>query len=236
MDGQGADDDGLAWIGRHAFGNRAAQGLPGMRAGISLTAVRGTGAESFLPRLRALRDTLDAPVPYRDFRLPDALPAASAPSWTVAMYGTCGEWTFVLDDFSASSWFVAQFDVPGAQPRRDEELVCVTLNLHDAPCLVAYSPPGTEGAFTAEAGTGLLQFRPRAQDVDPTGAVAAFDEALARAGAVHSRLDTDLSWRDFPPAERISAVYRAVGDHFGIRVDRHQVEQGLLPAVALPLD
>ncbi|MFI0941301.1 hypothetical protein [Streptomyces sp. NPDC021020] len=227
-------DDGLAWMGRHAFTPRLPKPVPGMRAGISLTAIRGADPAGFLLRLRALRESVEQPVAYRDFRLPEPLRGFGSPLHEVAMHGTCGEWTFVLDDHGAATWFLAQFDVPEALPRRDEELVCLTLNRHDSPCLIAYSPPGIDGVYTAEFGEGLLEFRHGTPE-DPAGAVAAFDEALARAGAVHSRLDPARSWRDVVPAERNAPVFRAVGDHFGITVDRDQVEQGLLPAVALPL-
>ncbi|MGY4907779.1 hypothetical protein [Streptomyces sp. 900116325] len=232
--GERGPDGGLAWIGRHAYEDHAGQGLAGMRAGISLTAIRGADPASFLLRLGALRDTVDGVVPYRNYRLPDPLPGPPKPAYAasmyaVGMYGTCGEWTFILDDHGAATWFLAQFDNPDALPGKDEELVCVTLNRHHAPSMIVYSPQGAEGAWTAEFGTGLLEYRLDAPD-DPSGALAAFDQALAGAGAIHSQLATGRSWSEWPPA-----VYQAVADRFGISVNRHQAEQGLLPAVALPL-
>jgi hypothetical protein len=150
------------------------------------------------------------------------------------MFDTCGEWTFVLEDELAATWFLAQFDNPAVAPGENEELVCVSLNHHNAPGLVAYSPRGAQEVWTAEFGKGLLEDL-FVQPEDPSGRLAAFDEALARAGAVHSRLDPPKPWQELRDTDWARAVYRAVGDHFGIAVDRGQVEQGLLPAVALPL-
>ncbi|MFJ4520028.1 hypothetical protein ACIP4Y_03595 [Streptomyces sp. NPDC088810] len=228
-------DEFLGWMGQHAYDAKAGQASTGMRAGISLTAVRGSDAADWLLRLGAAREAVEAAVPYRDYRLPDPPePVSPAQPYSVSMFGTCGEWTYVLEDDLAATWFLAQFDNPGVLPRPEEEMVCVSLNLHDAPGMIAYSPPGTGDVWTAEFGRGLLEDAFGTVD-DPSGELSAFDEALARAGAMYSRLDSPRPWPEIRAEEWAAAVYRAVGRHFGISVSRAEVEQGLLPAVALPL-
>ncbi|MBB5939216.1 hypothetical protein [Streptomyces zagrosensis] len=223
-------DGGLGWLGRYAsYQDRAGQDVSGMRAGISLTAIRGPALEDWLLRLGADRSTIGQRVPYRQFAHP-ALPDPAS----IGMFGTCGEWTFILEDSLAATWFLAHFSEPAAVPREDEALVCVTLNHHDAPSAIAYSPPGTDVVWTTEFGVGMLEDRLTTPE-DPARELASFDETLARAGALHSKLNPPRPWREIRDNEWATAVYRAVGDHFGISISRTDVEEGLLPAVALPL-
>ncbi|MFI7388519.1 hypothetical protein [Streptomyces sp. NPDC049813] len=230
-------DELLAWIGRYAsYAHRAEQGpASGMRAGISLTARRGPDAREGLLRMGVADTVMDEPVLYRDFVQPAAgepgyLPGASS----IGMLGGCGQWTYILENDLAATWYLAQLLDPGLVARADEEIVCVSLNHHDLPGTVAYSPFGMEDAWTAEFGRGFRESLFAAPE-DPSGDLAAFDEALTRAEAVYSTLQDGRAWRDVTEDEWASAVYRAVGDRFGIGVDRAQVEQGLLAAVVLPL-
>ncbi|MER0240626.1 hypothetical protein AAHZ94_01010 [Streptomyces sp. HSW2009] len=212
-----------------SYQDRAGQEVPGRRAGISLTAIRGTRPKDWLLRLGANEEAVHASVPYREF-----MPCPSLDPDSVGMLGACGEWTYVLEGELAATWFLAQFDNLAVVPNEEEELVCVTLNHHHAPGTLAYSAPGIHGVWMAEFGRGFLEDLSVAPP-DASGMLASFDEALARAGAVYERLGPQRPWQDMCDTEWATAIYRAIGDHFDFTVNRGDVEEGLLPAVALPL-
>ncbi|WP_073447512.1 hypothetical protein [Streptomyces yunnanensis] len=210
--------DGLAWIGQHAGDARGTgDGVAGMRGSISLTAVRGADPVDFLVRMGADRDVLERGVLYKDIAA--RWSGEEYKDWQ-CMFGTSGEWTFLVEDYLCATWYLDWIEeVEGAMPRRGEELVCVTLNRHQAPSRLVYSPGDGEVWCMGIGEDSLLDHPGRA---DPTGKVAALDEALRQAG---------VEWRG---DDLLPRVFHTVGEHLGIRLPRHEIEAGLLPAAALP--
>ncbi|MFE9122160.1 hypothetical protein [Streptomyces sp. NPDC007172] len=208
-------DHGLAWIGHHADDARG--GVSGMRGSISLTAIRGADPVDFLVRMGADQEVLARGVLYKD------IAAHWSPQeykdWQ-CMFGTSGEWTFLLEDSLCATWYLDWIEEVGdAMPRLGEELVCVTLNQHQAPAKLLYSPGDGEVWSMGIGEEGLLDYPGRE---DPTGKVAALDEALGRAGVV---------WHGEALLPR---VFRTVGEHLGLGLPRQEIEAGLLPAAGLP--
>ncbi|MFV8132804.1 hypothetical protein [Streptomyces syringium] len=94
-------DHSLAWIGHYAHAARGT--VDGMLGSISLTAIRSTDPVDFLVRMGADRDVLERGVPYKDI----------AAQWSggdfkdgQCMFGTSGEWTFLLEDFLCATWYL----------------------------------------------------------------------------------------------------------------------------------
>ncbi|GAA0451113.1 hypothetical protein [Streptomyces olivaceiscleroticus] len=58
-------EDGLQWIGQHAYDKPASDG---MRGGISMTAIRGVTVQNLLLGLGAEEEEISRAVPYRDVR------------------------------------------------------------------------------------------------------------------------------------------------------------------------
>ncbi|GHE10303.1 hypothetical protein [Streptomyces alanosinicus] len=136
------------------------------------------------------------------------------------MFGTSGEWTFLLEDYLCATWYPDWIEeVDNAMTRQGEELVWVTLHHHQAPSRLVYSPGDGEVWSMGIGEDGLLDHPGRE---DPTGKVAALDGALRRAGVV---------WRG---DDLLPRVFHTVGVHLGIRLPRHEIAAGLLPAAALP--
>ncbi|MFB6854623.1 hypothetical protein ACFCWV_19295 [Streptomyces sp. NPDC056341] len=52
------------------------------------------------------------------------------------MYGTCGDWLYVLENGFAATWFSGYQNVPEIAPRVSEEIICLALNHHDASSLI----------------------------------------------------------------------------------------------------
>ncbi|MCX5084215.1 hypothetical protein ACFC18_31760 [Streptomyces sp. NPDC056121] len=52
------------------------------------------------------------------------------------MYGTCGDWLYVLENGFAATWFSGYRNVPEIAPRVSEEIICLALNHHDASSLI----------------------------------------------------------------------------------------------------
>ncbi|MFD0555248.1 hypothetical protein ACFQ0X_43295 [Streptomyces rectiviolaceus] len=106
---------GLKWIGEHSFED-AKSGVPGMRGSISLTAVRGVEAEEFLVRLGADLEQLQCQDLYKDrdeLAMPSGLDMTQI---SRAMYGTCGDWLYVLEDGFAATWFFGYRGCPPWRP------------------------------------------------------------------------------------------------------------------------
>ncbi|MFF7690337.1 hypothetical protein ACFZB6_29910 [Streptomyces syringium] len=208
-------DHSLAWIGHHADDTR--ETVDGMLGSISLTAIRSTDPVDFLVRMGADRDVLARGVLYKDI----------AAQWSegdfkdrLCMFGTSGEWTFLLENFLCATWYLDWIEgVQDAKPRPGEELVCVTLNHHQSPSKLLYSPGDGEVWSIGIGEESLLDYPDRD---DSTGKVAALDEALRRAGVV---------WQG---DDLLPRTFQTVGEHLGIRLPREEIEAGLLPAAGLP--
>ncbi|WP_226599694.1 hypothetical protein [Streptomyces violascens] len=209
-----AQGGGLAWIGRHAY-DGPDNTLPGMRGSINLTAVRGTTAHDFLTRMGADPGLLARAVPFRE--IGERWADDDYKDWE-CMFAQVGEWTVILESSQCATWYLNWIEEVGeAIPREGEELVCVTLNKHQAPPRLLYSPRNGE-VWNREFGQDFIDaYRPD----DPTGRVAAFDAALRDIGVAG---DDHLAPR----------VYAVVGEHLGIDVPHRDVEEGLLPSAALP--
>ncbi|MFD4635016.1 hypothetical protein ACFVYR_36455 [Streptomyces sp. NPDC058284] len=221
------DHHDLSWIGEHAYADTPSRGTPGMRDGISLTAIRGIDTSAWLDRLGAV--TTGTPVAYRDYTIPDDVEGS------LAMVGTSGGWSFVLEDGDAATVFLSQFDNDDVLSREGEEMVCLTLNRHDAPAMILYSSPADDRmAWSADFGTAFLDGY-SALPEDTAARLSVLDDRLAAYGAVHARpAPPARPWSEMGLSDWAPAVYRAVGCLLGIRIDRDDVEQGQLPAVVLP--
>ncbi|NEB77416.1 LysR family transcriptional regulator [Streptomyces sp. SID14478] len=239
--GSGAMSDqegsGLSWMGRNAsYAHRKDEvSVSGMRACLSLTARRGPDTRRWLERLGAPAPVLDDPVAYRDFVPPPAgKPGHTAGALSVGMIDCCGDWAIIVEDDLAATWYLAQLLDDDLVSPEDEELVCVTLNHHDLPGRIVYSPYRTAASWTTDFGRSFFEDRLTAPR-DATGDLRAFDEALAQAGGIHSRMDPVRAWGEVSEDEWATGAYRAVEGRFGISLSRDQVEQGSLPAIVLPL-
>ncbi|MGW4030988.1 hypothetical protein ACWEFL_17000 [Streptomyces sp. NPDC004838] len=194
---------------------------------ISLTAARGVEPEEFLVRLGADREQLLCQDLFKD-RLELALsPGSGHASW--AMYGVCGDWVYVLENDFAATWFFGYRGVPEMAPLVGEEIICLTLNRHDAPPLILHAP-GDDGR------TWEAEFRDGA-DWSPE-----LDAALRAAGAVFpspydgvsTAEEAELYFEEH--AHEIPArVFTGVGRYSGLTIDRVTVEAGLLPLALLPM-
>ncbi|GAA1374490.1 hypothetical protein [Streptomyces beijiangensis] len=218
--------DGMRWIGEHSYED-AKRGVPGMRGSISLTAARGVEAEAFLVRLGADSEQLQCGDLYNER---DELATPSGVDMTHvsrAMYGTCGDWVYVLEDGFAATWFFGHRGVPEMDPLVGEEIICLTLNHHDAPSLILHAP-GDNGR------TWETEFRGGA-DWSPE-----LDAALRATGAVFPSLydgvstEAEVELYYEAHADEIPArVFAGVGRYSGLTIDRATVEAGLLPLVLL---
>ncbi|MFJ9419425.1 hypothetical protein ACIRPT_35495 [Streptomyces sp. NPDC101227] len=213
---------GIDWIGTHSTTERSAA-LHGMLGGISLTCARGVDADEFLINLGADLDELAARTPYRDRTAPvGGTPAGVNP----VMYGTCGDWLYVLENWGMATWSTGYLEVESMWPYPGEEIVCVTLNWWSPPSQVIHVP-GDERARRAEFG-------------EDTGEGSALDSALHAAGAVFPSIP------DYPASEVTAyreehgprlpaAVFTAVGNYCGLSIDREAVQAGDLPSLLIPM-
>lgn len=95
--------DGIAWIGAHGTTGTSAA-LPGKLGRISLTCARGVDADEFLIALGADLDDLAGRTPCKDLVAPAGRPGDRAPHVNRAMYGTSGDWVYVLEDWGMATW------------------------------------------------------------------------------------------------------------------------------------
>ncbi|MFF0629374.1 hypothetical protein [Streptomyces sp. NPDC004296] len=215
-----SDQTGIAWIGAHSTMDRDSS-LPGMRGGISLTCARGIDQDEFLINLGADLDELAERTPYRDL----AAPMGGRPTRTdYAMYGTCGEWVYVLEDWGMSTWSTGFHEVESMWPGPGEEIICVTMNWWSPP-RVTLHVPGDERVLRAEFGAD-------------TGEGSALDAALREAGAlIGPRPDSAAAEAEYEERRELlpTAVFTAVGAYCGLTVDQAAVEAGDLPAVLIPM-
>ncbi|MEU8795339.1 hypothetical protein [Streptomyces sp. NPDC048643] len=217
--------DGIAWIGTHSTAGSSAA-LPGMLGGISLTCARGIGADELLIALGADLDELADRTPCRDLLVPARRPGDRSPHVNRAMYGTCGEWVYVLEDWGTATWATGYQKVESMRPAPDEEIVCVTLNAWSPPQRIIHAP-GDGSARQAEFG----------QD---TGQGSALDAALHATGAVFPSIAevgeaaATAHFEEHGP-RLPESVFTAVGDYCDLSIDRTAVEAGDLPAVLIPM-
>ncbi|MFE7663781.1 hypothetical protein [Streptomyces celluloflavus] len=216
--------NGIAWIGAHSTtAGSAAQ--PGMLGGISLTCARGLGADEFLIALGADLDELAARTPYKDLAVPVGRPGRPSPHVNPVMYGTSGDWVYVLEDWGMATWATGYQKVKSMRPYPDEEIVCVTMNWWSPPCLVIHAP-GDGHAWRADFG----------QD---TGQSSALDTALREAGAVFpSAPDEDAAtvaaYYEEHGHRLPAAVFNAVGSYGNLSIDPEAVQAGDLASVLIP--
>ncbi|WP_164419448.1 hypothetical protein [Streptomyces salinarius] len=219
--------DGLKWIGQHTF-EPPTRG--GMRGGIALTAIRGIPVDELLLRLKARPDEISDPVAYRDLSM-----SADVSHLTPCMYGTSGDWAYVLEHADSCTWYEWWFeDESAVAPGIGEELVCIHPNVSVNPSKLVYSP-GDSTVHLIDFGDPLLQ----GDEQDTTGRLAVLNEGLVSAGAVPPGWPGNGSvpqWRAQLDAEQgglHGLVWQTVGEILGINVPRADVEQGRLPVALL---
>ncbi|AIA01251.1 hypothetical protein ACFU90_27825 [Streptomyces noursei] len=215
-----SDQIGIAWIGAHSTTDTDG-GVPGMLGGISLTCARGIEQDEFLINLGADLDELAERTPYREL----VASGGGRPDRTnYAMYGTCGEWVYVLEDWGMSTWSTGFHKVKSMWPAPGEEFVCVTMNWWSPPRMTLHVP-GDERVLRAEFG-------------EDTGEGSALDAALREAGAlIGPRPQGDAAEAEYEARRELlpAAVFTAVGAYCGLSIDRAAVEAGDLPAVLIPM-
>ncbi|MET7479056.1 hypothetical protein ABZT17_32485 [Streptomyces sp. NPDC005648] len=212
--------EGLKWIGRHAFDKPTAEGMLG---GISMTAMRGVPVRDLLLRLGANEEDIESAIPYRDF------PSSRE---TPCMYGTSGEWAYVLEDRGSCTWCEWFFeDEKKMRPTPGQELICLNANVAVNPSYLVYAP-GDGHVYLNNCGDDLTH-HPHAVEGSKLAALA---EGLKQAGAIYPEGCTIPQWHALLDAQGDSLrglVWQAVGDILGIRIARSDVEQGRLPAARL---
>ncbi|WP_328406349.1 hypothetical protein OHS70_38925 (plasmid) [Streptomyces sp. NBC_00390] len=216
--------DGIAWIGEHS-NEDAKNGVPGMRGNTSLTAVRGAEVEEFLVRLGADRAQLRRRELYKDRGAVAAPPRIDLNHASRAMYGTYGEWLYVLEDGGMATWYAGYRRVAAMQPRTGEEVVCLTMNSWDPPKLILHAP-----------GDGRVW---QAEFAEDTGRSSALDAALQAAGAVfpsvHEATEDEVALYFEEHVDGLpTAVFTAVGKYAGLSIDQATVEAGDLPLAIFP--
>ncbi|MGW7098836.1 hypothetical protein [Streptomyces sp. NPDC054838] len=214
-------------MGERAYEDPAGR-LPGMGAGVSLTAVRGVDAEEFLIRLGADPGQLECGDLYSErfgLAFPDGLDMGNVSS---AMYGVCGDWVYVLEDAWAATWARGYREVPEMDPLVGEEVVCLSLNRGVGPCVILHAPGDDGRTWQAEFG-------------EATGRNSELDAALRVAGAVFPSEYDGVSGKgavsryyEEYAGEIPARVFDGVGRYCGITIDRASVETGALPLVLLP--
>ncbi|CAL9671313.1 hypothetical protein SUDANB105_07527 [Streptomyces sp. enrichment culture] len=217
--------NGITWIGAHSSTQRQAA-QPGMLGGISLTCARGLDADEFLIALGADLDELAAGTPYKDLAVPVGRPGMPSPRVNPVMYGTCGDWVYVLEDWGTATWATGYQGIESMRPWPDEEIVCVTMNRWSPPSMIIHAP-GDGHAWRADFG----------QD---TGQSSALDAALHAAGAVFPSLpDEDeaevAAYYEEHRWRLSTAVFTAIGDYCDLSIDPVDVQAGGLPSVLIPM-
>jgi hypothetical protein len=216
--------DGIAWIGAHHLIPDAPK-VRGMRGGISLTLARGVEQDEFLINLGADLDELDARTLYTELRAPATVPGQPIPSVNAVMYGTCGEWTYVLENWGMATWSMGyQGKVESMLPCEGEEILCLTLNRFRPPALIIHAP-GDGSAYRADFGTN-------------TSRGSALDQALASAGAVYPSIpdagaDEVVAYYEEHGERLPELVFTAVGAYTGVSIDQAAVTAGDLPGLLI---
>ncbi|MFB6829316.1 hypothetical protein [Streptomyces hydrogenans] len=213
--------NGLTWIGAHAY---TATPVPGMRGGISLTLARGIDPDEFLINLGADLDQLAARTPLAELRSQPLPPGHDPTRYAYAMYGSEGEWTYVLENDHAATWATGFRRVPSMRPGPGEEILCASRNLYSPPASILHVE-GDEVIRRAEFGT-------------TTGHESALDAALTAAGAVFPSIpdttaDEVTAYYEQHGARLPTLVFTALGAYTGLSIDQDAAQAGNLPAVHL---
>lgn len=193
-----------------------------MLGGISLTLARGVETDEFLINLGADLNGLTARTPYREPRAPAREPSQSSARHNRAMYGTCGEWTYVLEDWGMATWATGyQGKVESTLPCEGEEILCLTANRFSPPALIIHAPDTC--AYRADFGTD-------------TGQGSALDAALSAADAVFPSMpeasEAEVVAYFEEHGERLpELVFTAVGAYTDVAIDEDAVKAGDLPSV-----
>ncbi|MGW4201018.1 hypothetical protein [Streptomyces sp. NPDC004726] len=217
--------DGIAWMGAHSTTDSSAS-LPGMLGGISLTCARGVDGDEFLIALGADLDELALRIPCKELVVPARRSDDVSPDVNRAMYGTCGEWVYVLEDWGMATWATGYQKVQSMWPAPGEEIVCLTMNPWSPPQKIIHVS-GDERARQAEFG----------QD---TGEDSALDAALHAAGAVFPSIgevseDAVVAYYEEHGPRLPVAVFTAIGNYCGLSIDQEAVQAGDLPGVLIPM-
>jgi hypothetical protein len=214
--------DGIAWIGAHHHTPSSA--VPGMLGGISLTLARGMETDEFLINLGAGPDELAARTPCRELRAPAGQPGRPSAHLNRAMYGVCGEWTYVLEDWGMATWATGYTGkVESMLPREGEEILCLTANRFSPPALIIHALDAC--AYRADFGTD-------------TGQGSALDAALHAVGAVFPSMteagEAEVVAYFEEHGERLpELVFTAVGAYTGVAIGQDAVRAGDLPGVLI---
>ncbi|WSQ15192.1 hypothetical protein OG604_50060 [Streptomyces sp. NBC_01231] len=217
--------NGIAWIGTRSATEKSVA-LAGMLGGISLTCARGVEADEFLIALGADLDELAARTPYKDLAVPVGRPGRPSPRVNPVMYGTCGDWVYVLEDWGTATWATGYRKVESMRPAPDEEIVCVTMNSWSPPQRIIHTP-GDGRVCQAEFG-------------EDTGEGSVLDAALHAAGAVFPSISevgeaAVVAYHEEHGPRLPVAVFEAVGNYCGLSIDQEAVQAGDLPAVLIPM-
>lgn len=195
-----------------------------MLGGISLTLARGVESDEFLINLGADLDELAARTPCRELSAPAGQPGQPSPRLNRAMYGTCGEWTYVLEDWGMATWATGyQGKVESMVPCEGEEILCLTANRFSPPALIIHAPGAC--AYRADFGTD-------------TGQGSALDAALSAARAVFPSMpeasEAEVVAHFEEHGERLpELVFTAAGAYTGVAIDQDAVKAGDLPGVLI---
>ncbi|GHC74552.1 hypothetical protein GCM10007079_08890 [Nocardiopsis terrae] len=210
--------DGIRWIGEHNLAART-PGLPGMREAVSLTVARDISAREFLISLGAHAEDLNKGTLFKDQKK-----KSTATFHSLAMYGTCGGWVYVLENSPDATWYTKSLAHQESQVLTGAEIVCVTQREDDPPPYVSHVTP--EGhASHAEWGA-------------PTGHPD-FDEALRSAGAIYPSLPdsseevVETYWEEHMD-DLLPRIFTAVGNYCKLEISQTEVEAGSLPLVVFP--
>ncbi|OKI49481.1 hypothetical protein AMK17_38035 [Streptomyces sp. CB00072] len=205
-----------------------------MRGGISLTLARGIDPDEFLINLGADLDQLAArtplaelrsqPTPLAELRSQPTPPGHDPTRYAYAMYGSEGEWTYVLENDHAATWATGFRRVPSMRPGPGEEILCASRNLYSPPAAMLHVE-GDEVIRRAEFGT-------------TTGHESALDAALTAAGAVFPSIpdataDEVTAYYEQHGARLPTLVFTALGAYTGLSIDQDAAQAGNLPAVHL---
>lgn len=213
--------DGSTWPGAH-HSTPASAVTPGMLGGISLTVARGMEPDEFLIALGSDLDELAARIPYRDLAVPTGRPGRPSPRVNPVMYGVCGEWVYVLEDWGMATWATGYRKVESMRPGPGEEIVCVTLNQWSPPSQIIHVP-GDERPRRAEFGQN-------------TGEASALDAAGAVFPSMPDASEAEVAAYYEDHGERLpEAVFTAVGAYCGLAIDQTAVKAGDLSAALIPM-
>ncbi|WP_328315536.1 hypothetical protein [Streptomyces sp. NBC_00388] len=217
--------DGIAWIGAHSTTDKSST-LPGMLGGISITCARGVDADEFLIALGADFDELADRTPYKDLVVPAGRPGRSVPRVKPVMYGTHGDWVYVLEDWGMATWSTGYRQVESMRPCPDEEVICLTMDWWNPPSTIIHAP-GDGRAWRADFG-------------ETTGRSSALDAALHAAGAVFPSIPDEeeavvMAYYEEHRERLPGAVFSGVGAYCGLSIDSSAVQAGELPSLLIPM-